>query len=112
MGTFAAASVVLVRFPFSDLSQAKLRPAVVLAECGRGDWLLCQITSVPYSDPRAIKLTQQDFSKGALRAISYARAGKIFTAHETLILNEIGILEKDAFNRVIDAVRHLLQRKS
>lgn len=37
MGTLAAGAVVLVRFPFSDLSEAKLRPAVVLADCGRDD---------------------------------------------------------------------------
>ena len=34
----SAGSVVLVPFPFSDLSQSKLRPAVVLADAGRGDW--------------------------------------------------------------------------
>jgi len=38
-------SVVLVKFPFSDLSSSKLRPAVVLAAAGRDDWILCQITS-------------------------------------------------------------------
>jgi len=38
----AAGGVVLVPFPFSDLSEAKLRPAVVLADAGRGDWILCQ----------------------------------------------------------------------
>ncbi len=37
MGAFAAGSVVLVPFPFSDLSQSKRRPAVVLADAGRGD---------------------------------------------------------------------------
>ncbi len=62
MGTLATGSVILVRFPFSDLSQSKLRPAVVLADCGRDDWLLCQITSNPYSDPRAI-LHQTGFSR-------------------------------------------------
>lgn len=40
-----AGSVVLVPFSFSDLTQAKLRPAVVLADAERGDWILCQITS-------------------------------------------------------------------
>ena len=40
-------SGMLVPFPFSDLSQAKLRPAVVLADAGRGDWILCQITEQP-----------------------------------------------------------------
>ena len=33
--------VVLVRFPFSDLSSSKLRPAVVLAHAGGEDWVLC-----------------------------------------------------------------------
>jgi hypothetical protein len=37
--TPAAGTVVLVPFPFSDLSQAKLWPAVVLAHVGRGDWI-------------------------------------------------------------------------
>ena len=52
----AAGAVGLVRFPFSDLSQTKLPPAVVLAGAGRGDWILCQVTSKPYGDTRAIKL--------------------------------------------------------
>jgi mRNA interferase MazF len=47
MVTPAARAIVLVRFPFSDLSHAKLRPTVVLAHAGRGDWILCQITSNP-----------------------------------------------------------------
>ena len=51
MGLLAAGQVVIVHFPFSDLSQSKLRPAVVLAEAGRGDWLLCQISSKSYGDP-------------------------------------------------------------
>ena len=37
MVTPAAGAVILVPFPFSDLVQAKLRPAVVLADVGRGD---------------------------------------------------------------------------
>ena len=49
----AVGKVILVPFPFSDLSQSKLRPAVVLADAGRGDWVLCQVTSNPYGDPSA-----------------------------------------------------------
>ncbi len=47
-------AVVLVRFPFSDLSQSKLRPAIVLANAGRGNQILCQVTSKPYSDTGAV----------------------------------------------------------
>jgi len=66
VGTLARGSVVLVPFPFSDLSEAKLRPAIVLAEAGRNDWILCQVTSRPYGDHRAIAITDQDFETGGL----------------------------------------------
>ena len=75
-----AGAVVLVPFPFPDLSQAKLWPAVVLADVRRGDWLVCQITSNLYGDARAILLTDLSFALGALRVTSYARPGKLFTA--------------------------------
>ena len=53
----AKGAVVLVRFPFSDLSRTKLRPAVVLADAGRGDRVLCQITSKPYGDSQPWRST-------------------------------------------------------
>ena len=62
-----AGAVVLVRFPFSDLSKTTLRPAVVLADVGRGDRILCQVTSKSYSDTRAVQLDDVDFAKGSLR---------------------------------------------
>ena len=72
MVTPAAAVVVLVPFPFSDLSRSKLRPAVLLADAGRGDWVLCQVTSNPYNDPLALVLTTDDFVRGSLQVVSYA----------------------------------------
>ena len=68
MVTPAARAVVSVLFPFSDLSQAKLRPAVILAEVGRDDWILCQVTSKPYGDRRAITLTDANFASGSKRS--------------------------------------------
>jgi mRNA interferase MazF len=44
MGTPSVGDVVIIPFPYSDLSQSKRRPALVLAGVGRGDFLLCQIT--------------------------------------------------------------------
>lgn len=73
----AVGAVVLVRFPFSDLSQSKLRPAVVLADAGRGDQILCQVTSKPYGDARAVELDHTSFASGSLRVVSFARPGKL-----------------------------------
>jgi mRNA interferase MazF len=110
VGTLAAGAVVLVRFPFSDLSEAKLRPELVLADCGRDDWLLCQVTSNPYSDSRAVKLTDSDFQSGSLRTVSYARPAKLFTAHQSLIAAQVGVLRDDPLQQVIEAIVRLVVR--
>ena len=62
MVTPSVGSVVLVTFPFSDLSASKLRPAVVLASAGRDDWVLCQITSNAYADGLAVEIAETDFN--------------------------------------------------
>ena len=49
MGAPTAGEVGVIPFPFSDLTQSKVRPALCLADAGRGDYVLCQITSQPAS---------------------------------------------------------------
>ena len=110
MGTPAIGSVVLVPFPFSDLSQTKRRPAVVLAPAERGDWILCQITSKPYAGVRAVQLTDADFERGSLRLTSYARPAKLFTAHESLFVIEIGMLRADSLRKVAAEVVAIIRQ--
>jgi len=97
-----------VPFPFSDLSQAKLRPAVVLAAAGRSDWILCQITSNSYADSRAIRLPNERFENGSLRIQSFARPGKLFTANETLMVSKVARLSREKFDEVLRAVGTIL----
>jgi len=54
MAAPSVGGVVLVWFPFSDLSAAKFRPGVVLANIERSDHILCRVTSNPYADPEAV----------------------------------------------------------
>lgn len=103
-----AGAVVLVPFPFSDLSQTKLRPTIVLADAGRGDWVLCQITSNPYGDTNAVLLDDAGFASGSLRLTSYARPGKLFTASSNLMVSQIGRLETRRFNQIVDAIVRIL----
>lgn len=108
MGAPPIGSVVLVPFPFSDLSNSKKRPAVVVASAGRGDWILCQITSSPYSDPNSIPLDSNDFVHGGLQIRSYARPAKLFTANESLIISEAGQLTVDALQSIRNHIITLL----
>jgi mRNA interferase MazF len=105
----AAGTIALVLFPFSDLSQSKYRPVLVLAPAGRGDFILCQITSNRYADPLAIELTDQDFAEGSLRRASYVRPGKLFTAHGGLVRRRVGALRVEAYARAVDRVVALIR---
>jgi len=82
----------------------------MLAEAGRSDWILCQITSKSYSDEKAISLNAPDFARGSLRLASYVRPGKLFTAHSSLVANQVGELQPGKFSAVRDAVVRLIQK--
>jgi mRNA interferase MazF len=110
MVTPGPASIVVVQFPFSDLSGAKLRPAVVLVSAGRGDWVLCQITSNPHSDPQAIKLTPATLRAGALADVSFARPTKLFTAHDSLMAKRVAILGNEPFKEILLTTIAALQK--
>ncbi len=111
MVTPGPASVVVVPFPFSDLSGVKLRPAVVLADAGHGDWLLCQVTSNPYSDPDAIPITNKELQRGALTAtVSFARPIKLFTANETVMNKRVAILKDETFKAILMATTESLRK--
>ena len=112
MASPPAGGVVLAPFPFSDLSQSKLRPAVALAAVGRGDWILFQVTSDPYGDNLAITLDNVGFATGSLHLTSYARPGKLFTANRDLIAREVGTLKDSSLNMIIDGVMNILRSGS
>lgn len=99
-----AGSIVLVPFPFSDLSQTKLRPAVVIARSSPDDWILCQVTSNPYGDQRAINISSTNLQAGRLIISSYVRPGRLFTAHVRLLASEVGILDETTLDSIIAAL--------
>ena len=80
-----------------------------MADAGRGDWILGQITSNPYGDARAIALNDASFASGSLCVASYARPGKLFTANHNLIVEQIGVLTPEAIRPIIVAVTDMLQ---
>ncbi len=110
MVTLSPASIVVIPFPFSDLSGTKLRPALVLAETGHDDWLLCQITSNAYIDPDAIRLTNTELSEGTLSSESFARPMKLFTANSALIVKRVAILNEKVFGEILTAIIQSLQK--
>lgn len=71
---------VVIPFPFSDLTEAKRRPALIITNLKGKDLILCQITSKNVKDEYAIAISDKDFEKGGLKQASNIRPNKIFTA--------------------------------
>ena len=111
MARFVVGDIVVVPFPFSDLSNSKRRPALVLADLVGDDIILCQITSQFNRDPYTIKLHNEDFETGSLKKDSNIRPNRIFTANKKIILYKVGTINNQKFNEVIDKLNGLFKRR-
>jgi mRNA interferase MazF len=85
--------VVLVPFPFTDLSSAKTRPAAVVSvpdfERATGDVTVAMITSVPQGTPYDSELVE--WRKAQLLFPSWVRA-KVATLSPKLVRHRVGRL--------------------
>ena len=108
MGGFIKGDVVVVLFPFSDLSSAKKRPALVVAVPEGDDVILCQITSRQLTDQYAIPLRDQHFSLGSLRQESNIRPNRLFTADSRIIQYRAGHLKDNHLEQVIQKIIGIL----
>jgi mRNA interferase MazF len=89
----------LVRFPFSDLTSTKVRPAFVLAT-HRQDAIILGIFSKVSPDPISntailIETAHPHFPQTGLLKTSLLRADKIATAHQSTFQRQLGTLPSD-----------------
>lgn len=109
MGRFVKGDVVVVPFPFSDLTMSKRRPALVLANLEGDDLVLCQITSQSIRDSYAIELQDGDFATGTLHKPSNVRPNRLFTADRHIVLYKTGHLKENKLTRIIDRLIGILK---
>ncbi len=86
MAKFVKGDVVVVPFPFSDLTQSKRRPALIITALDGDDLILCQITSQTIKDKYEIAANDNDFETGGLKRPSNIRPNRIFTADAHIIM--------------------------
>lgn len=109
MGTFVRGQVVVLPFPFSDLTTRVRRPALVLADVGEPyhELILCMISAKP--SELSIPITESDFETGKLtEPTSYVRHWRLFTAEPTLVRKSVGILKSSKTKEILDHVRRNL----
>jgi len=108
LARFVKGDVVVIPFPFSDLTRAKRRPALVVAELEGDD--LSQITSQRIRDKYAVAIEDNDFETGSLKQRSNVRPNRIFTADRHIILYHVGHLKLEKTNEVIERIVDILRQ--
>lgn len=109
MARFVKGDIVVIPFPFSDLSSSKKRPALVLADLPGDDIILCQITSQSSADPNAISIANADMASGGLIKSGFIRPTRLFTADKNLILRKVATVNLVKYGQVIQKIWELIK---
>ena len=96
--------LILISYPFSDLQNKKVRPALVLSNDlfnrKSNDCILVPLTSVIKEEPYSVLINQNNLDKGKLIKISRIRVDKIFSVDKNLIRIKIGKISDETFQKV------------
>lgn len=107
-------TVVLTPFPFTDLSGAKVRPAVIISRSDRpgDDVILAFISSVLVPRPLPTDLpldsSHPDFRETGLKVPSIVKCDKLATVQRRVILGELGQLSVTLLRELDQRLRHAL----
>lgn len=104
--------IVLVRFPFTDLSSSKLRPAIIIApENKDGDIILAFISSVikdVEDTDFLLGKNDKDFSKTGLKRVSVFKMGKIATLNRNIVYGQIGSVSASLQRKLDERLKRAL----
>ncbi len=99
--------VVECSFPYTDWSDEKERPVVVLSEVGMEDWIVCEITTNRQSREGDIAIDPDDFLSGSIPRRSVIRPIRLYALNTRLFGNTYGHLTDAKQAEVHSAVRSL-----
>ncbi|HVF45336.1 MAG TPA: type II toxin-antitoxin system PemK/MazF family toxin [Pyrinomonadaceae bacterium] len=104
MPSYSKSDIVLVRYPFSNLSGSKVRPAVVVnASHASQDVIIVPLTS-KVSPLLAGEFVLADWRAAGLNVVSAAKRG-LYTVHQSLVLKSVGSLSRPDADSLDDALR-------
>jgi mRNA interferase MazF len=99
--------IVLIPFPFTDLSGKKLRPALVLAVSSADITVAFITTQTAFKEPTDIEI-QPDTNSG-IKKVSLIRPAKLATIDKTFAIGKIGSLPSNLLSQVNSSLKIILQ---
>lgn len=108
MEEFVKGQIVVVPFPFSDLSDLKKRPAMVISSLEGNNIILAQITSKYRTEKYSLLVKTEDFQEGKLIIDSFVNCDKIFTLDKSIILNSVGKLNTEKTKEIVSKIVEII----
>ena len=106
---FSQGEVVLIPFPYSDLSMSKKRPALIISNEKMNkmqDKICCLVTTKFHRED--LSISERDLEEGSLPFSSYIKAHRIFTINENIIIKKLCKINNKLHNSVIKKLNEYL----
>ncbi len=106
---FKQRDIILIPFPYSDLTGAKKRPAIIISNKNLkgGDKICCLITSNRPMD--GVLINKNSFSDGTLPFKSWVKPHRIFAIDERIIIKKLARLEKKFYEKVRNKIEYFIR---
>lgn len=108
---FSQGDIVLIPFPYSDLSLSKKRPALIISNekiNNTEDRICCLVTSKFHKDD--LLISENSFEQGRLPFKSFIKPHRIFTIHEGIIIKKLCRINNALHDKVIEKLNDYLKR--
>ena len=106
--------IVLVPFPYSDLSSSKKRPVLIVSNNSYNsnypDIVVCVITSNIFKDNFSVELGNNDLESGIIPELSVIKCHKLFTIEQSQIIKKFSVIKDQKFEEVISLLKKLFDK--
>ena len=102
--------IILIPFPYTDLTASKLRPAVIISNNelnNRGDFICCLITS--NDDSSGLLIEKRDFESGSLPFKSWIKPYRLFTINNKIIRKKLCRVNVKLHEKIINILSRYLK---
>ena len=103
--TYRPGEIVLLSFPFADVSEVRRRPALVLLDTGDADVIVARVTSQLARGSFDVEIAE--WRKAGLLLASVVRVDKVATLKKRLVERRLGVLTSEDWARVQYVIRQL-----
>ncbi len=107
---YSQKDIILIPFPYSDLTGAKQRPALIISNSKLNkteDRICCLITTNKSQD--SILIERGSFKEGNLPFKSWIKPHRLFTIHEKIIRKKLCTINKKLYNKVLTKINRYLK---